>query len=49
MDFIAIRDHGTGMNDVEQLFSGQATSKITQFNDIYSATSYGFRGQGTPF
>jgi DNA mismatch repair ATPase MutL len=48
LDFIAIRDQGIGIDDVEQLFSGQATSKITQFDDVYKTTAFGFRGQGIP-
>lgn len=47
LDLISIEDDGDGM-DVEDLpyaFCRHATSKITQFDDLYRLHSYGFRGE----
>lgn len=47
LELISIEDDGDGM-DVEDLpyaFCRHATSKITQFDDLYRLHSYGFRGE----
>lgn len=47
LELISIEDNGDGM-DVEDLpyaFCRHATSKITQFDDLYRLHSYGFRGE----
>jgi len=47
---VRIVDNGTGMDaeDVPLAFERYATSKIYQFDDIYSVRSFGFRGEALP-
>lgn len=47
---IRIVDNGCGINadQVEIAFSRHATSKISEFKDLDSVTSYGFRGEALP-
>jgi DNA mismatch repair protein MutL len=47
MDLIAIEDNGTGINfeELPLAFCRHATSKISQFDDLYKLHSYGFRGE----
>ena len=44
---IMISDNGCGIeeNDIELAFTKHATSKLNNFEDIYSILSYGFRGE----
>ena len=47
---IKIVDNGCGIDDdqIEIAFSRHATSKITNFSDLDSLTSFGFRGEALP-
>jgi DNA mismatch repair protein MutL len=47
LDLISIKDNGQGIyfNDLPLAFSRHATSKISQFEDIYKLNSFGFRGE----
>ncbi len=47
---IRVTDNGEGMapEDVLLAFSRHATSKITEFDDLYSVRSFGFRGEALP-
>ena len=47
LDFISIEDDGHGIepNDLPLAFCRHATSKIARFEDLYSLSSYGFRGE----
>lgn len=44
---ISVRDNGSGMaeGEIEKAFLRHATSKITDFEDLYSLASFGFRGE----
>lgn len=44
---IRIRDNGDGIekNDIPLVFERYATSKIKTFNDLFSLSSFGFRGE----
>ena len=46
-DYIVIKDNGHGMtkDELPLAFSRHATSKISNFNDIYQIFSFGFRGE----
>ena len=47
---IRVTDNGEGMmpEDVLLAFARHATSKITEFDDLYSVRSFGFRGEALP-
>jgi len=47
---IRILDNGCGLHDdqIEIAFSRHATSKISEYSDLDSITSYGFRGEALP-
>ena len=47
LDFISIEDNGNGINysDLPLAFSRHATSKIDKFDDLYSLSTFGFRGE----
>lgn len=47
LELISIEDNGEGMDmeDLPYAFCRHATSKITQFDDLYRLHSYGFRGE----
>jgi DNA mismatch repair protein MutL len=47
LDLISLKDNGHGMrfNDLPIAFSRHATSKIKRFEDLYSLSSFGFRGE----
>lgn len=46
-DLIAVADNGTGINSKNYKYIGlkHHTSKLTEFDDLNSLTSYGFRGE----
>lgn len=48
--FIAVRDNGIGMSieDMHLSLERHATSKIKNFDDLYSLRSLGFRGEALP-
>ncbi len=48
--FVAVRDNGIGMSirDMHLSLERHATSKIKNFNDLYSLKSLGFRGEALP-
>lgn len=50
MDLIRVQDNGTGIaNDqIEMAFGRHATSKIKAFQDLYSLSTFGFRGEALP-
>ena len=47
---IRIRDNGKGMDadDLHMAFTRHATSKIDEFQDLFSLTTFGFRGEALP-
>ncbi|KAJ3274797.1 ATP-binding mismatch repair protein [Terramyces sp. JEL0728] len=45
LDGITITDNGTGINDLDMVCLRYTTTKITIFDDISTAGSYGFRGE----
>lgn len=47
LDLISLQDDGHGMrfSDLPIAFSRHATSKIKRFEDLYSLSSFGFRGE----
>ena len=47
---IRIRDNGKGMDadDLRLAFTRHATSKIDEFQDLFSLTTFGFRGEALP-
>lgn len=47
LELISVEDDGQGMDkeDLPYAFCRHATSKITQFDDLYNLHSYGFRGE----
>ena len=47
---IQVIDNGCGMNpeDARTAFERHATSKITESDDLYSLTTFGFRGEALP-
>lgn len=47
MELISVEDNGEGMNleDLPYAFCRHATSKISRFEDLYSLSSFGFRGE----
>lgn len=47
LDLISIEDNGHGISydNLPLAFARHATSKISRFEDIYSLTSFGFRGE----
>lgn len=47
LELISVEDDGLGMDkeDLPYAFCRHATSKITQFDDLYNLYSYGFRGE----
>lgn len=47
LDLIRITDDGCGINfsDLPFAFSRHATSKISEYNDLFKLKSYGFRGE----
>ncbi len=47
---ISVRDNGSGMSleDAKTCLLRHATSKITDFDDLYRVTSFGFRGEAIP-
>jgi len=47
LDLISIKDNGSGIEyeDLPLAFSRHATSKINQFEDLYTLYTYGFRGE----
>lgn len=47
---IRVRDNGIGMNREDLILSVEphATSKITELDDLFTATSLGFRGEALP-
>lgn len=47
---ISVCDNGSGMNleDAKTCLLRHATSKITDFDDLYRVTSFGFRGEAIP-
>ena len=46
--FLKVSDNGCGMNqaDAKMALERHATSKIVEAEDLYSVSSYGFRGEG---
>lgn len=46
-DYIRVQDDGSGMNEDDARLSTEqhATSKITELDDLFSLTSFGFRGE----
>lgn len=47
LELIAIKDNGVGIpaSELSMAFCRHATSKISQFEDIYRLSSFGFRGE----
>lgn len=47
---IRVKDNGSGMDkdDLQIAFSRHATSKITEFQDLYRLNTFGFRGEALP-
>lgn len=46
-EYLSVQDNGIGMDaqDLDKCYLNHATSKITQFSDLMSLTSFGFRGE----
>ena len=44
---VEISDNGSGISreDIDMVFESHATSKISDLNDLYSISSFGFRGE----
>ena len=47
---IRVKDNGSGMDkdDLQIAFQRHATSKITEFQDLYRLNTFGFRGEALP-
>jgi len=47
VQLVEISDNGSGISrdDIDMVFESHATSKITDLNDLYSISSFGFRGE----
>lgn len=50
MELIRVQDNGSGIasDQVEMAFGRHATSKIKNFQDLYSLSTFGFRGEALP-
>lgn len=50
MELIRVQDNGTGIasDQIEMAFGRHATSKIKAFQDLYSLSTFGFRGEALP-
>ncbi len=47
VQLVEISDNGSGISrdDIDMVFESHATSKISDLNDLYSISSFGFRGE----
>lgn len=50
MELIRVQDNGSGIpsDQIEMAFGRHATSKIKAFQDLYSLSTFGFRGEALP-